>query len=457
MESSNPRKTDFAARFLDSATRQSEILSSQIATLSEIIPSIWPELPDFDRVSESIKEAMLFSAQISSLLTESRAKLRRPSNEGFVRLRTDQILPDPFDGSHKVTRSGRQSGLLMQDNSGALWSDTQSKRPTKWERKSDFDFGQNDPNRDMWGGANDGFRSNATQGDRHQPQPSESSKRRTSDHENLGACSMFQDQNRGFLDATKRDDPFPESHDIGLASYLSDLHLTQAILTAPPCIRNQPDERPSQSFDARMNFAPYLTVASPTQVRIAGDSLSLTGLAFRDFRRTTPKGSVDWEKQVTFPKLPSIPPLPSLLPVGVDSKTRLEKRIAKRRRGTYRICPAEIKEKAINLCKVLSVKKTAETLNVSQKSVKRWMRHGIDRVRDPTRVRRHSVVEAGLANSNSQTFQERASAEKAEEEKACEATRESVGGAAEGEAGRRKQSKGSKRGSEGLDSHGEDV
>lgn len=439
MENSNAPKSDFTGRFLETATRQSEILTSQIGTLSEILPFIWPELPDFDRVRESIKEAMVFSSQISSLLHDSRLKLRRQSMEGFVRIRPEPSLPDPLDFGEKITRSGKNSGLLNPDRPAPNWSDGKSKRPEPSDRKSDFDIEKTEWVLDNWSAADEVFRSHVMKSDATGAPPIPVLKRCNSDHENTQSCSRFKAEEEGGQIGALKPEAFQEGgrHN----GPPDDPQMRAAALTAP---REPREERPSLSFDGRIKIAPYLTVASPKAARSTNEPFSLAGLTFQEYRRLPPKGKAPWQEPLSFPNLPK----QESQPFEPDLSLKTEKRIAKRRRGAYRICPAETKEKAIKLCQVLSIKKTAEALNVSQKSVKRWMRHGIERVRDPTRVRRHSTAENPAANFNSTVNPERASAEKVEDEKGGEEGPAGVVPAAEQRGARRKHSKSSRAGSE---------
>jgi hypothetical protein len=81
-----------------------------------------------------------------------------------------------------------------------------------------------------------------------------------------------------------------------------------------------------------------------------------------------------------------------------------ETRLSKRQRGTYKICAMEIKNEAIRLTRLHSLKEASEILNIPEKNIKRWLKNGPERKKGAGRKTMDPVMENRLLNWISDEF-----------------------------------------------------
>jgi hypothetical protein len=68
----------------------------------------------------------------------------------------------------------------------------------------------------------------------------------------------------------------------------------------------------------------------------------------------------------------------------------------RRRRGPYRICPPETKEKIVDICDRLGLKKAAQVFKVPVKNIKRWIHNGPERKKGAGRKTTDPTMETAI-------------------------------------------------------------
>lgn len=74
------------------------------------------------------------------------------------------------------------------------------------------------------------------------------------------------------------------------------------------------------------------------------------------------------------------------------------RKISKRQRGQYKICPMEIKQEAIRLSKIHTIKEASDILNIPEKNIKRWLKNGPERKKGAGRKTMDPHMETALLN-----------------------------------------------------------
>lgn len=73
-------------------------------------------------------------------------------------------------------------------------------------------------------------------------------------------------------------------------------------------------------------------------------------------------------------------------------------KLSKRERGQYKICPMEVKQEAIRLSKIHSIREASEILGIPEKNIKRWLRNGPERKKGAGRKTMDPSMEHKLLN-----------------------------------------------------------
>jgi hypothetical protein len=385
MEDSQALEGDFTLRFLDHAIRQSESLTANLVTLADLISAFGTPLPEVDKYLNSVKDAVIFTSQITTLLNDSRTKVRGHPTLGFIRIPNFRApplplnYPDPFPVTFRHPEATRPpSGSINPENP----EKTAPAKRDSFDRPGDGELSPQEMIGDQWNGKDELFRmrmmTNDTSGS-HQP---DEFKRYTFE----APVSVLKPK------------PIPGDERKGvLGEHVGMLHgeLPWLDVPSPALPRKRENSAP---LDLQME----LLAAKIAKVV----SLKPRDVSFPEWPKSEPyRPPVSQETAATLlnsavgSEKPN-PPLPESKddPESKTAGPEIQKRIVKKKRGSYQIFPVEVKEKAVKLCQMYSVRKTAQALNVSPKSVKRWMQHGIERVNNPTRVRKANVIERALAN-----------------------------------------------------------
>lgn len=73
-------------------------------------------------------------------------------------------------------------------------------------------------------------------------------------------------------------------------------------------------------------------------------------------------------------------------------------KISKRERGQYKICPMEVKQEAIRISKIHSIREASDILGIPEKNIKRWLRNGPERKKGAGRKTMDPSMEHKLLN-----------------------------------------------------------
>ena len=71
----------------------------------------------------------------------------------------------------------------------------------------------------------------------------------------------------------------------------------------------------------------------------------------------------------------------------------LRKNRNSQKRGHYNICPINVKQEAIRLARIKSIKEASELMQIPEKNIKRWMKNGPERKKGAGRKTMDPIME----------------------------------------------------------------
>lgn len=366
---------DMASKFLEAATKQNEILKFQIGTFIESIMNVRACLSNYEAIKTNITEAFILSSQITGLIEDSKKIIQPPKFEGFTRLK---LGLKPEEQTNQISQFQSKNDKLEDfQTQSKLQTEKHKTDKIQLEKGEEIEgvkkvFEQESSKMDNrienWSTMEESTCLHMLNSEQITGPALDSFRKYNSDTENTINASQFINPNKletsfnvdlNFIKSNGRPIEKNEPKKCDVSNFLENYCSTFLTSTSPNVIVNQPFSGLKES-----------------QTPIISDKRTISQFYF-------PIGSVkDEEKE------------------GEDLSENDEnsscRKIRKRGRGNYKICPVEMKEEAIRITKTASLKQAADILKIPPKNIKRWIRHGIERKKGAGRKTMDPEMEDGL-------------------------------------------------------------